>query len=100
MLFRSVVLANRLRGRYDGWTATFVAAGVYVAVVSVAGYLLPTVNELGDFPADTLWYFRRSSLITVAALWAGIGVGLTVLVGRLHDRAAADLARRQLAASL
>lgn len=95
-----VVLANRLRGRYDGWTATFVAAGVYVAVVSVAGYLLPTVNELGDFPADTLWYFRRSSLITVAALWAGIGVGLTVLVGRLHDRAAADLARRQLAASL
>ena len=96
----AVVLANRLRRRYDGWTATFIAAGVYVAVVSVAGLLLPTVNELGDFPADTLWYFRRSSLITLAALWASIGVGLTLLVGRLHDRAAADLARRRLAASL
>lgn len=95
-----VVLANRLRRRYDGWTAAFVGAGAYVAVVSVAAYLLPTVNELGDFPADTLWYFRRSSLITLAALWASIGVGLTLLVGRLHDRAAADLARRELAASL
>ncbi|TQK71764.1 CbtA family protein [Nocardioides sp. SLBN-35] len=95
-----VVFANRLRKRYDGWTAAFIGAGAYVAVVSVAAYLLPTVNELGDFPADTLWYFRRSSLITLAALWASIGVGLTVLVGRLHDRAAADLARRELAASL
>lgn len=95
-----VVLANRLRARFDGWTAAFIGAGVYLAVVSVTGALLPTVNEVGAFPADTLWYFRRSSLITLAALWAGIGVGLTLLVGRLHDRAAADLARRQLAASL
>ncbi|MBM7519855.1 CbtA family protein [Nocardioides nitrophenolicus] len=95
-----VVLANRLRQRYDGWTAAFIGAGCYLAVVSVAALLLPTVNELGDFPADTLWYFRRSSLLTLAALWASIGVGLTFLVGRLHDRAAADLARRSLAASL
>ncbi|GAA3537951.1 CbtA family protein [Nocardioides daeguensis] len=95
-----VVLANRLRARYDGWTAAFVGAGVYLVVVTGTGLLLPTVNELGDFPADTLWYFRRSSLVTLAALWASIGVGLTVLVGRMHDRAAADLARRELAASL
>lgn len=95
-----VVLANRLRTRYDGWTAAFVGAGVYLLVVTGTGLLLPTVNELGDFPADTLWYFRRSSLVTLAALWASIGVGLTVLVGRMHDRAAADLARRELAASL
>ncbi|TNM48316.1 CbtA family protein [Nocardioides albidus] len=95
-----VVLANRLCARLDGWTAAFIGAGVYVAVVSVAAALLPSVNELGDFPADTLWYFRRSSLITLAALWASIGVGLTLLVGRMHDRVAADLARRALAASL
>ncbi|WGX99052.1 CbtA family protein [Nocardioides sp. L-11A] len=95
-----VVLAHRLRSRYDGWTAAFLAAGAYLAIVTVTALLLPTVDELGDFPADTLWYFRRSSLITLAALWASIGVGLTVLVGRLHDRAAADLARRELAASL
>ena len=27
---------------------------------------MPTVNEVGDFPADTLWYFRRASLFTLA----------------------------------
>lgn len=95
-----VVLANRLLGRVDGWTAALIGAAIYVTVVSVAALLLPTVNELGDFPADTLWYFRRSSLITLAALWATIGIGLTALVGRLYDRVAADAARSQLAASL
>ncbi|WP_408895869.1 CbtA family protein [Nocardioides sp. R1-1] len=96
----AVVVANRLRGRMDGWTAAFVAAGGYLAVVSVTAALLPSVNEVGSFPADTLWYFRRSSLLTLAALWVTLGVGLTLLVGRLHDRAAAELARRELAASL
>lgn len=95
-----VVLANRLLGKVDGWTAALVGAAIYVVVVTVAALLLPTVNELGDFPADTLWYFRRSSLITLAALWATIGIGLTALVGRLYDRVAADAARRALAASL
>lgn len=95
-----VVLANRLLGRVDGWTAALVGAAIYVAVVTVTALLLPTVNELGDFPADTLWYFRRSSLITLAALWATIGIGLTALIGRLYDRVAADAARRALAASL
>lgn len=95
-----VVLANRLLGRVDGWTAALIGAGIYVAVVTLTALLLPTVDELGDFPADTLWYFRRSSLITLAALWATIGIGLTALVGRLYDRVAADAARRALAASL
>ncbi|WP_436700435.1 CbtA family protein [Nocardioides sp. BYT-33-1] len=95
-----VVLAHRLRPRYGGWTAALLSGGAYLAIVTVTALLLPTVDELGDFPADTLWHFRRSSLVTLAALWASIGVGLTVLVGRLHDRAAADLAHRELAASL
>ncbi len=95
-----VVLANRLRSRVDGWTAASIAALGYLLVVAVAGWLLPTVNELGDFPADTLWYFRRSSLLVLAALWATIGVVLVGLVGRLHDRATAQAERRALAASL
>lgn len=96
----AVVVANRLRARMDAWTAATLAAGGYVLVVAVAGWLLPTVNELGDFPADTLWYFRRSSLLTLAALWAAIGVALVPLVGQLVDRANADAQRRALAASL
>ena len=45
---------------------------------------MPTVNEIGDFPADILWYFRRASLLTMATMWAVIGVGLTGLIGRLY----------------
>ena len=51
-------------------------AGGYLAVVVVAGHLFATVNEVGDFPADTLWFFRRASLITLATMWAVIGVVL------------------------
>lgn len=95
-----VVLANRLRPRIGGWNAAMIAAGGYVLVVGVAAWLLPTVNELGSFPADTLWSFRRASLVTLASMWATIGVVLVVLVGRLHDRASADARRRALAATL
>lgn len=96
----AVVVARRLSARIDGWSAAMLATGGYVVVVTGAGLLLPAVNEVGDFPADTLWYFRRSAIITLAALWAGIGVVLTLLVGRLHDRATAEASRRALAASL
>ena len=96
----AVVVARRLLVRFDGVTAGLIAAAGYVVVVTGAGLLLPTVDELGAFPADTLWYFRRSSILTLAAMWATIAVVLTVLVGRLYDAAAAEAERRELAASL
>ena len=64
------------------------------------GQLMPTVNEIGDFPADILWYFRRASLVTMATMWAVIGVGLTGLIGRLYRAETARTERRELAASL
>jgi hypothetical protein len=96
----AVVVARRLLARFDGITSALVVAAGYVAVVTVAGLLLPTVDELGTFPADTLWYFRRASILTLASIWATIAVVLTVLVGRLYDAAAAESERRALAASL
>jgi hypothetical protein len=66
----------------------------------VAALLLPTVNEIGSFPGDALWYFRLASLLTIATMWAGIGVVLTGLIGRLYEREASAVARRDLAASL
>jgi predicted cobalt transporter CbtA len=96
----AVVLAVRLARRIGGFEAT-VAAGVgYLGLVAGAALLLPTVDEVGDFPADLLWSFRVSSLITSATLWAVLGVGLVALVGRMHDRATATAQRRTLAASL
>ncbi len=82
------------------YAATIVPALGFLAVVGTAAYLLPTVNEVGDFPADTLWYFRRASILTTAAMWATLGIVLTGLIGRLHASESAAQARRDLAASL
>jgi hypothetical protein len=95
-VFASMLLR---RGASALQAVMFPALG-FLAVVGIAAYMLPTVNEVGDFPADTLWYFRRASILTTAALWATLGVVLTGLVGRLYARESAAQARRHLAANL
>ncbi|MDH2416025.1 CbtA family protein [Nocardioides sp. CER19] len=94
------VLAVRLAPRIGTYGAVVGGALAYVALMVVAGRLFPTVNEIGDFPADTLWYFRRASLIILATMWAAIGVVLTGLLLRLQSRERVVIARRELAASL
>lgn len=94
--YAAVKLHHRL-GAYGGVVAG--AAG-YLVVVVIAGQLFATVNEVGDFPADTLWFFRRASLFTLATMWAVIGVVLTGLVSRRYATQTAEARRRALAASL
>ncbi len=94
------MLALRVRDGYGTYTGLLAGVGAYVVVMVVAGALMPTVNEVGDFPADTLWYFRRASLITSATMWGVLGVVLSGLVGRLYNREQSVAARRALAASL
>lgn len=76
------------------------AVAGYLVVTVVAGLLMPTVNELGDFPADILWYFRRASLLTNATLWTVIGIALAGFIGKLYERETLTAARKDLAASL
>jgi predicted cobalt transporter CbtA len=94
------LLAIRLADDIGTYGAVLAGVGVYVVAVVVAGQLMPTVNEVGDFPADVLWYFRRASVLTLATLWAVVGIGLTGLIGRLYRQETAVVERRQLAASL
>jgi predicted cobalt transporter CbtA len=96
----AVLLARRLLGSLGTYRAILVSGGSYLFVVIVAALLLPTVNEIGSFPGDTLWYFRLASLLTLATMWGAIGVVLTGLIGRLYEREASAVARRDLAASL
>lgn len=93
-------LAVRLRDRIGTYGGVVAGAAVYLVVMVVAGQVFATVNEVGDFPADTLWFFRRSSLFTLATMWAVIGVVLTGLVSRLYAAETAAAERRELAASL
>jgi hypothetical protein len=94
------VLATRVLPRLGSYRTVLVCVATYLLVMVVAAELMPTVDELGTFPADTLWSFRRASLTTLASMWAVIGVTLTGLVGRSHDQAVAGTARREFAASL
>jgi hypothetical protein len=96
----STVLASRLLPGLGTYRSVGIATGGYLVVVVVAAQLMPTVDELGSFPAQTLWTFRRASITTLAAMWATIGFVLVGLVGRAHQRAAVEAARRELAASL
>jgi predicted cobalt transporter CbtA len=99
-MIAAVMLFRKLLDRFGTYTAVLTSAGAYLAVVILAATLMPTVNEIGDFPADTLWYFRRGSLMTLTTLWAVIGIALTGLVGKLYAQESATQARRDLAASL
>ncbi|MFD7077362.1 CbtA family protein [Nocardioides sp. NPDC057577] len=92
--------AVRLRGRFGTYLAVVGAIAAYLVVMVVAGQLFTTVNEVGDFPADTLWFFRRASLITLATMWGVLGVALTGLVIRLYAAERAVAERKALAASL
>lgn len=80
----AVVLGRRLAAERSAWTGVVVAGVGYVVVVAVAALAMPAVNELGDFPADVLWEFRISSILTLAALWATLGMALTCLLGRVE----------------
>jgi hypothetical protein len=93
-------VALKLRDRVGTYGGVVAGAVGYLVVMVVAGQLFATVNEVGDFPADTLWFFRRASLFTLATMWAVIGVVLTGLVTRLYAAQAAVAQRRELAASL
>ena len=92
--------ALRLRNRLGTYGGVVAGAVAYLAVMVVAGQLFATVNEVGDFAGDTLWFFRRASLFTLATMWGVIGVVLTGLVGRLYAAQRAQAQRRALAASL
>jgi predicted cobalt transporter CbtA len=94
------LLARRLWPQLGAYAAVVIGAVSYVVVMVVAGQLMPTVNEIGDFPADVLWYFRRASLIALATMWSVIGIGIAGLVVRLYRSEQATAERRELAASL
>lgn len=100
----AVWLARRLTARLGGRNATLVAAGAYVAAITVVAVALPAVDETPEpmrdaagaisypgFPADVLYEFRVLSLATQLVLWVTIGLVFATLAGRLlQERVAPD----------
>ena len=89
----AVGLAKSLASRYDGWSAGLVGGATYMAIVAIAGYALPAVNEVPEhFSAVDLWNFRVASLGLQAVLWTTVGL----LFGLLAERALALPSRGRL----
>lgn len=96
----AVVLAVRVAARTSGFVGALAGAGSYAVVIVIAALLLPGAAPVGDFPAEILWGFRRASLITQIALWGVLGFCLAGLTERMDRQVQAEVARRNLAASL
>ena len=79
----AVAIAQRLAGRLGIWNAVTAAGAAFIAVVAVAQFLLPAVNEVPEhFPADVLWHFRVASLGIQVILWTTLGLGFGALTER------------------
>ena len=82
----AVAFKRLLLARFGDWNATVAVAAYYIAIVVVAGFLLPAVNEVpADFPAVVLWKFRVASIGAQFIMWATFGV----LFGAAAERALA-----------
>ncbi len=80
----AVWFRNSVVSRMSGSSASFVSIASYLAVVLIAGLVLPTVNEVpANFPAVTLWRFREATVGIQFTLWVTIGVSFGVLAERL-----------------
>jgi predicted cobalt transporter CbtA len=91
----AVGLGRRLAARYGGLNATLIGAGVFVAIVVIAQFVLPDINEVPpDFPAAVLWRFRMASLLMQAATWGTLGLVFGFLADRLLSPAGAARAPR------
>jgi predicted cobalt transporter CbtA len=101
----AALAAVRLRGALavrGPRAATLAAVGLYLALVLVAGLLLPTVDEVPRaFPATTLFRFREASLGMQAVLWTTIGLVFAATAERvMTGRAMLPRRRRSLSQSL
>lgn len=77
-----IAVAIARSGR-DRWQAGIIGGIVYLALVTIAGYTLPSFSEVPTtFPGDLLWEFRTIALGIEAVLWAATGLVFGWLVQR------------------
>lgn len=80
----SVGLGRRLIAQYGHLNAMLIGGGAFVALVVIAQFILPDINEVPpDFPATVLWKFRMAALCMQAITWGTIGLLFGFLAERL-----------------
>jgi hypothetical protein len=82
----AVATGRRLAEKYGGLNATLIGAGLFVAIIAIAQFLLPDINEVPpDFPAVVLWNFRMTSMGMQALIWTTLGLVFGVLAEHLVE---------------
>jgi hypothetical protein len=75
--------ARQLAHRLGGWNSAILGGAAYLVVITVAMFILPSVNEVpAAFSATTLWKFRLASLGVEAVLWTALGLIFGVFAER------------------
>jgi hypothetical protein len=71
----AVSAGRQFAASFGTWNAVIISAAIYIVLTSIAGYMLPPINEVPDgFPADLLWKFRIVSAGIQAILWTAIAL--------------------------
>jgi predicted cobalt transporter CbtA len=90
-MMAAAALRRFLVPQFGGWNAFLLAAVSYIILVAIAGFLLPSINEVPEaFPAVVLWKFRVASMGAQLIMWGTLGV----LFGSLTERALSSVESR------
>ena len=82
----AVATGRRLAEKYGGLNAALIGAGLFVAIIVIAQFVLPDISEIpADFPAVVLWKFRMTSLGMQALMWTTLGLLFGMLAERLVE---------------
>ena len=100
-LLAAIWLARRLAVRFGNTRGRLLAGAAYLVALGTVLALLPDVDEVPEpllddrgtiiypgFPAQTLYEFRLSALITQILLWVSIALVFGSMAGRLLDEPA------------
>ena len=84
----AVAARRRLLASRDEFTATTLAALLWLALVALAYVVLPDAPRApAGYPADVLWGFRVASLGVQAVLWGTVGLVFAATVARVDTTA-------------
>ncbi len=71
----AISAGRQFAAKFGTLNATLIGAGIYIVLASIAGYMLPPINEVPQgFPADLLWNFRIVSFGIQGILWTAIAL--------------------------
>lgn len=85
----SILLYEGLTARMGGWNAALVSVASYLLAVTMAGLVLPSLNEVPEnFSPIVLWNFRLATFAGHILFWSVLGIAFGFLSDSLLGKGA------------